>query len=246
MCLDSYDFICFKEEFKKWEITNRDRNRIDMKKKEIRLLLGIVLLLGLTGCSENKHNNADNAKEVQENQVTEEPKPTEIPQATTEPYSKEQVEVLKTSIEEGNIKDDIFYSKNSEFQMNIPKDWTITDDKEEFHISKGESNDKDRLKIEVSEKDLSFEENDQDAFEEFYTTLVDDLEILSFKHITIANLPAIEIVFKCKSKDEQVDMTHYQYLIDGKCTYTIAFVEVENDMEETIQNCIQSIQIKEP
>lgn len=223
-----------------------------MKKKRLAILFVAIMTLGLSACNNDKQAAKNTEAPIKTTsdatvtkEVTQTPVPTETPKPTTVPYNAEEVTVLKKSVIEGTVKENIFMSKGNEFQMEVPKGWQVSNDKEDFHLSKGKTDAKDRVKIDVSEKDLAFEENEQSAFEEYYSTLVEDLEFLAFEHTTIANLPAIKMIFKCKSKGEDVEMTHYQYLIDGKCTYNVSFVEVESDMEQSVEKCIKTIQINE-
>lgn len=218
-----------------------------MRKKKLMVLFGTIVVLGLSACSsENQSAKGTNTPVATTKKPAETPKATKTPsESIAKPYNEDELKVLKESIMAGTIKNNVFVSKGNEFQMKVPNGWQLITEKDDVTLSIGKKDEKDRLKVDVSKKDAAFEENEKGAFEEYYSTLVDDFQFLEFEHIKIGGLPAIKMIFKCKTKGEDVEMTHYQYLIDGKCTYNVSFVEVESDMEQSVIDCMNSIKIIE-
>lgn len=195
----------------------------------------VGLLIGAEGCQNNVGNTDIPASAV----VTENPVETMISATTGSALIEHTVgEELYNTITDG-----VYTSEKGEIQIQVPKGWkTIENNKSVLIVPDIEDVITDNLHVQIADKDENFASYAEPAFQKSFEEKFDEISFEKFEKITVIGLPAIKMVYKITQNN--VEITEYQYMIDGNQTIIITYTNVNNLLtEEEFDACVNSIQI---
>lgn len=211
-----------------------------MKKQYVTAIGIAALVIGVTGCSskENVQPEATSAVTAGAAENT----ATENAAKTTEAASTATPKVIDEKMY-NTITDGIYTSENGEIQMRVPEGWkTIENDENTLIIPDKEDSITDNLHVQIAEKDENFSSYTKETFQKSFEKKFGEISFEKFEKTAIVGVPAIKIVYKIKNDD--VETTEYQYMLDGNQTIIITYTNVSDLLsEEDLETYIDSVQI---
>ena len=215
-------------------------------KKQYVIAIGIAaLVIGVTGCSSKENVQPEATSAVITSAVTTSAVTageTENAAKTTEAASMATPKTIDEKMY-NTITDGIYISEHGEIQMQVPEGWKIIENDENTLIipDKGDSI-TDNLHVQIAEKDENFSSYTKETFQKSFEKKFGEITFEEFEKTAIVGVPAIKIIYKIKNDD--VETTEYQYMLDGNQTIIITYTNVRDLLsEEELETYIDSIQI---
>ncbi len=143
----------------------------------------------------------------------------------------------------GTLTDNLFQDSQQTFRLPVPQGFAIREQElSQDSMILGSSSDHASIEIRRQERDPNLLAYTKEEFQNVYQVDVTGFQMLSFEQISIADCPAVHLVYSCV--DGGVSYHFYQYILAGDFDYNITLIRRsdEADLSADFATCVQAFQ----